>query len=73
VGHRIRRHGPGRSAGDRRKADGGIIAQRRDGFQRHVAGTLDRPFVVLLEQDRTDETNDRVLVGEDADDFGGAV
>ena len=48
----------------------GIIAQGRDGFQRHVAGALDRPFIVLLEQDRADETDDGVLVGEDADDLG---
>ena len=70
AGHRIRRHGPGRSAGDCRKADGWIIAQGRDGFQRHVAGALNRPFIVLLEQDRTDETNDGFLIGEDADHFG---
>lgn len=55
-------------AGDSREADGGIIAQWRDGFQRHVAGTLDGPFVVLLEQDCPDETDDGVLIGEDADD-----
>ena len=47
-----------------------IIAQLRDGFQRHVAGTLDNPFVVLLEQDRSDEADDGVLIGEDADDLG---
>jgi hypothetical protein len=33
-------------------------------------GALNRPFIVLLEQDRTDETNDRFLVGKDADHFG---
>lgn len=42
----------------------------RDGFQRHVAGALDGPFVVLLEQDRADETDDGVLIGEDADHLG---
>src|SRR4051812_7180655 len=61
---------PGWSAGDCRKADSGIIAQRRDRFQRHIAGALDCPFIILLEQDRTDEANDCVLVGEDADDIG---
>ena len=42
----------------------------RDGFQRHVTRTLDRPFVVLFEQDGSDETPDGGLVGEDADDLG---
>jgi hypothetical protein len=35
-----------------------MIAQRRDGFQRHVAGALDGPFIVLLEQDRADDSDD---------------
>jgi predicted thioesterase len=65
VGHEVRA-----TAEDCREADGGIIAQRRDGFQRHVTGTLDGPFVVLLEQDRSDEANDGVLIGEDADHLG---
>jgi hypothetical protein len=47
VAHRVRRHWPGWSAGDCRKADGGIIAQRCDGFQGHVAAALDGPFIVL--------------------------
>ena len=46
------------------------MAQGRYRFQGHVASTLDRPFVVLLEQDRPDQTDDGVLVGEDADDIG---
>ena len=70
VGHRAHRHWPGWSAGDCRKADGGIIAQRRDGFQGHVAAALDRPLVVLFEQDRANETDDCALVREDADHFG---
>jgi hypothetical protein len=70
AGHRVRRQEPGRSAGDHRKADGWIIAQRRDGFQRHVTGGLDGPFIVLLEQDRADEANDSVLIGEGADHLG---
>jgi hypothetical protein len=39
-----------------RQPDDGIIADGRDGFQRHVTRTLDRPFVVLFEQDGIDET-----------------
>src|SRR5438105_13127658 len=35
---------------DCRQADGWIIAQGCC-FQRHVAGTLESPFIVLLEQD----------------------
>lgn len=46
VGHRVRRREPDWSAGDCREADGGIIAQRGDGFQCHVAAALDRPLVV---------------------------
>jgi hypothetical protein len=42
----------------------GIIAQRRDGFQRHVAGALDGPLVVLLEQDGADQANDGIFVGK---------
>jgi hypothetical protein len=50
--------------------DDGIIAQGRDGFQAHVAASLNRPFIVLFEQDGADEAGDGVFVGEDADDFG---
>ncbi len=53
--------------------DEGIVAQRCDGFQGHVARALDGPFVVLLEQDGTDEPDDSGLVGEDADDLGAAL
>ena len=35
-----------------------------------LASALDRPFVVLLEQDGADEAADGGLVGEDADDIG---
>ena len=52
-----------------RQDDEGIIAQRRDGFQRHVARALYRPFIVLFQQDGADESDDRVLVWEDADNF----
>ena len=52
--------------------DDGIIAQGGHGFQRHVAGALDGPFVVLFQQDRADEPDDGVVVREDADDVGPA-
>ena len=68
--HRVRRQEPGWSAGDSRKADGWIIAHWRDGFQRHVAGTLDGPLIVLFEQNRADEADDGILIGEDADHIG---
>ena len=47
-----------------------IVAHRGDCFQRHVAGALHGPFIVLLDQDRADETDDGLVVGEDADDVG---
>ena len=61
------------SGGHGGQLDDGIVAQRRDGFQRHVAGALHRPFIVLLQQDGTDEPGDGGLVGEDADDLGAAL
>jgi hypothetical protein len=33
----------------------GIIVQGGHGFRGHEAGALDRPFVVLLQQDRADK------------------
>ena len=33
----------------------------------------DRPFVVLLEHDRSDEPDDGIVVGEDFDDIGPAL
>jgi hypothetical protein len=56
---------PGWSAGDRREADVRIIAQRRDCFQCRVTGALGGPFIILFEQNRADEANDGVLIGED--------
>ena len=53
--------------------DQGIIAQRCDGFQCHVAGPLDRPFIILLEQDGAGQAGNGVLIGEDADDLGAAL
>ena len=47
-----------------------IIADWGDAFQRHVAGALDRPLIILLKEDGADEALDRVLVWEDADDIG---
>jgi hypothetical protein len=44
------------------------IPEWRDGFQRHGAGALDGPLIILLQQDRTDWPGDGVLVGEDGDD-----
>jgi len=46
--------------------DEGIIAQVRDGFQRHVSAALNRPFIVLFEQNGTDETAYGLFVGEDS-------
>jgi hypothetical protein len=43
-------------------ADGGIIAQRGHGFQGQVAGTLDRPFIVLFDEDGADEPDDGGLI-----------
>ncbi|MGY4327443.1 hypothetical protein ACVWWG_001860 [Bradyrhizobium sp. LB7.2] len=43
------------------------MAQRRHDFQGHVAGALDNPFIVLLEQKRAAQANDGVLVREYAD------
>ena len=56
-----------------RQADGISIAYRGDGFQCHVAGALDGPFVVLLEEQGADEAHDGGLVGEDADDIAAAL
>jgi len=39
----------------------------------HVAGALDSPLVVLLEQDRPDQAGDGGLVGEDAHNLGAAL
>src|SRR3954451_18426429 len=52
------------------QADERIIAQRGDGFQCHVSGALDCPFIVLFEQQRADKANDGMVVWEDADDLG---
>jgi len=54
------------------QSDDRIIAQGGYGFQGHVAGALDGPFVVLFEQDRADEPADGVVVRKDADDISPA-
>ena len=41
-------------------------------FPGSCSGALDCPFVILLDQDGSDETDDGFLVGEDADDVGAA-
>ena len=49
-----------------------IIAERSDGFQCHVAGTLDGLFIVLLQQQSTNQPGDCGLVGDDADNVAAA-
>ena len=46
------------------------MAQRGDDFHCHVAGSLYRPFVVLLQQDSAREAEDGGFVGEDAHHIG---
>lgn len=41
-----------------------------NGFQSHILGALDGPLIVLLKQQRADESGDGILVGQDADDLG---
>src|SRR5215203_1515778 len=64
---------PGRSGCHGWQADERIIAHWCDSFQGDVAGSLDGPFVVLLEQDCADEPGDGGFVGEDPDDVGAAL
>lgn len=44
-----------------------------EGFQRHVACTLDCPFIVLFEQQRPAEADDGIVVREDPDNIGAAL
>ena len=55
------------------QADEWIGAHRRDCFQRHVAGALHGPFVVLFEEDGADEPGYGGLVGEDSDDLSATL
>jgi hypothetical protein len=64
------RAGPGWLDDHCRQSDDGIIAQGGHGFQRHVAGALDRPFAILLQKDRADEPDDGLVIWKDADDLG---
>ncbi len=50
-----------------------IIAERSDGFQRHVAGASHGPFVVLFEQDVSDEARKRFFVWKDTRNVGSAL
>ena len=49
------------------------MAQRCDGFQAHVAGSLDRPLIVLFKQQCADEADDGGFIGEDADNLAAAL
>ena len=49
------------------------MAERGDGFQTHVASTLDSPFVVLFEEQGADQARHCVFVGEDADNLAAAL
>jgi hypothetical protein len=49
--------------------DDEIIGHVSDSFQGHVLAALNRPFIVLFEQQRADETGYGLLVGEDTDDI----
>jgi len=62
----------GLQGGDFRRVHGGILADGGDGFQRHVT-TSDRPFVVLLQHQRSDKTSDGGLIRKDTYDIGAAL
>ena len=66
----IRRVEPAPSSALVGQLDENIMARRIALFQCHVSRPLNGPFVVLLQQDGTDETGDGVLVGKDPDDVG---
>jgi hypothetical protein len=61
------------TASHRWEADGGIIAQGGDRFQCHVAAALDRPLIVLFEQNCADRRVIASSFGNDADHFGSAL
>ena len=54
------------------EADCGIMAQRAEGFQCHVAARYG-PLVVLLEHQCADEADYRGVIRKDADDIGPAL
>ena len=45
------------------------MAQRGNGFQCHVAASLNRPFVVLFQKDRAHEAEDGGFIGKDPHDI----
>ena len=52
------------------QVDGEIVAGLSDRFQRHVLGSLERPFALLLDQDGADQEGDGVLVKKNANNVG---
>jgi hypothetical protein len=52
------------SCRQRWQSDEWIVAHRGHGFQRHVAGALHGPFIVLFEQDGADKPGDGGFVGD---------
>ncbi len=55
------------------QADERIIAHRGDCLKCHVAGPLDGPFVVLLQEQGTDQSDDGLVVAEDASYFSASI
>lgn len=51
------------------RADERIIAHRGDCLKGHVTGSLYGPFIILLQEQGTDQPDDGVVIGEDADDL----
>ncbi|MET3758438.1 hypothetical protein ABID08_005820 [Rhizobium binae] len=51
----------------------GSSAHCGDGLKVHVSGAPDGAFVILFEEQRADEPDDGILVGEDADNLGSAL
>jgi hypothetical protein len=49
-----------------------LIQDRLEGVSAEVASP-DEPFIVLLDDDRGGEANERAVVGEDADDVGASA
>ena len=45
------------------------MAQRGNGFQCHVAASLNRPFVVLFQKDRVHEAEDGGFIGKNSRDI----
>ena len=60
---------PGWSGRHGGQPDKGSMAQRGNGFQCHVAGSLDRPFVILFQQDSAHKPDDGGFIGKDPHDI----